>query len=137
MARTRAFCCKRCWPWCLAVVRCWASHTRNPFCERGLPPKKPSKSACSVNANRRCGNAVSRPWDRRLKGCAGCILETATAISFRFCGCAGNGTATRVIRAAQDRCVDLLVEQAERPVPARSHHADRPSLPALHLFEVV
>jgi hypothetical protein len=31
-----------------------------------------------------------------------------------------------VIRAAQDRCVDLLVEQAERPSP-----------PAQHLFEVV
>ena len=42
-----------------------------------------------------------------------------------------------VIRAAQDRCVDLLVEQAERPVPPRSHHAERPSPPALHLFEVV
>ncbi len=42
-----------------------------------------------------------------------------------------------VIRAAQDRCVDLLVEQAEKPVPARSHHAERPSPPAEHLFEVV
>ncbi len=42
-----------------------------------------------------------------------------------------------VIRAAQDRCVDLLVEQAERPVPARSHHAEHPSPAAQHLFEVV
>lgn len=42
-----------------------------------------------------------------------------------------------VIRAAQDRCVDLLVEQAEKPVPARSHHRERPSPPAEHLFEVV
>ena len=42
-----------------------------------------------------------------------------------------------LIRAAQDRCVDLLVEQAERPVPPRSHHAERPSPPALHLFEDV
>jgi hypothetical protein len=42
-----------------------------------------------------------------------------------------------VIRAAQDRCVDLLVEQAEKPVPARSHHPERPSPPAEHLFEVV
>ncbi|HET8851863.1 MAG TPA: IS4 family transposase [Ktedonobacteraceae bacterium] len=42
-----------------------------------------------------------------------------------------------VIRAAQDRCVDLLVEQAERPVPPRSHHPERPSPPAQHLFEVV
>jgi hypothetical protein len=42
-----------------------------------------------------------------------------------------------VIRAAQDRCVDLLVEQAERPVPPRSHHAEHPSPPAQHLFEVV
>ncbi len=42
-----------------------------------------------------------------------------------------------VIRAAQDRCVDLLVEQAETPVPPRSHHPERPSPPAEHLFEVL
>lgn len=42
-----------------------------------------------------------------------------------------------LVRAAQDRCVDLLVEQAEAPVPARSHHPERPSPPAQHLFEVV
>ena len=46
-----------------------------------------------------------------------------------------------VVRAAQDRCVDLLVEQADAAVPARSHHTRRPEQPAepkaLHLFEVV
>jgi hypothetical protein len=46
-----------------------------------------------------------------------------------------------VVRAAQDRCVDLLVEQAQTPVPTRSHHKRRPEQPAeppsLHLFEVV
>jgi len=42
-----------------------------------------------------------------------------------------------VIRACQDRCVDLLVEQAETAVPPRSHHPERPSPPAQHLFEVV
>jgi hypothetical protein len=46
-----------------------------------------------------------------------------------------------VVRAAQDRCVDLLVEQADAPVPARSHHKRRPeqeSAPKTqHLFEVV
>lgn len=31
-----------------------------------------------------------------------------------------------VIRAAQDRCVDLLVEQADAKVSARSHHKPRP-----------
>jgi transposase-like protein len=31
-----------------------------------------------------------------------------------------------VIRAAQDRCVDLLVEQADAPVAPRSHHRPRP-----------
>jgi hypothetical protein len=41
------------------------------------------------------------------------------------------------IRASQDRCVDLLVEQANAPVAPRSHHPDHPSPPALHLFEVV
>jgi hypothetical protein len=46
-----------------------------------------------------------------------------------------------VVRAAQDRCVDLLVEQADAPVAARLHHKRRPEQPAvpvpLHLFEVV
>jgi hypothetical protein len=43
-----------------------------------------------------------------------------------------------VVRAAQDRCVDLLVEQADAPVPRRSHHKRRPDQPApQHLFEVV
>ena len=46
-----------------------------------------------------------------------------------------------VVRAAQDRCVDLLVEQADAPVPPRSHHKRRPGQQAepktQHLFEVV
>jgi hypothetical protein len=43
-----------------------------------------------------------------------------------------------VVRAAQDRCVDLLVEQANTPPPPRSHHKRRPEEPGpLHLFEVV
>lgn len=46
-----------------------------------------------------------------------------------------------VVRAAQDRCVDLLVEQADAPVPPRSHHARRAAQEAApkpqHLFEVV
>src|SRR6266700_7114775 len=46
-----------------------------------------------------------------------------------------------VVRAAQDRCVDLLVEQADAAVPARSHHQRRPGQEAepktQHLFEVV
>jgi Transposase DNA-binding/Transposase Tn5 dimerisation domain len=42
-----------------------------------------------------------------------------------------------LVRAAQDRCVDLLVEQAQTPVPPRSHHPEHPSPPALHLFEEV
>lgn len=44
-----------------------------------------------------------------------------------------------VVRAAQDRCVDLLVEQADTAVAPRSHHT-RPAAQAekaLHLFEVV
>lgn len=40
-----------------------------------------------------------------------------------------------LIRAAQDRSVDLLVEQAETPVAPRSHHHPTPGV--LHLFEVV
>jgi Transposase DNA-binding/Transposase Tn5 dimerisation domain len=46
-----------------------------------------------------------------------------------------------LVRAAQDRCVDLLVEQADAPVARRSHHKRRPEQepePAPpHLFEVV
>ena len=45
-----------------------------------------------------------------------------------------------VVRAAQDRCVDLLVEQGEAPVPARSHHKRSPPAsgePPQHLFEVM
>ncbi len=46
-----------------------------------------------------------------------------------------------VVRAAQDRCVDLLVEQADAPVPPRSHHPRRAEQEAepqpQHLFAVV
>jgi hypothetical protein len=46
-----------------------------------------------------------------------------------------------VVRAAQDRCVDLLVEQADAPVPPRSHHPRRAGQEGepkpQHLFEVV
>jgi hypothetical protein len=46
-----------------------------------------------------------------------------------------------VVRAAQDRCVDLLVEQADAPVARRSHHPRRAGQEAepkqQHLFEVV
>ena len=46
-----------------------------------------------------------------------------------------------VVRAAQDRCVDLLVEQADAPLPPRSHHRPGAGQPAAakpqHLFEVV
>lgn len=42
-----------------------------------------------------------------------------------------------VVRASADRCVDLLVEQAEQPVAARSHHKVDATHPAAqHLFEV-
>src|SRR6266705_2847317 len=46
-----------------------------------------------------------------------------------------------VVRAAQDRCVDLRIEQADAPVPKRSHHRrgeqpDAKPAPA-HLFDVV
>src|SRR5712691_513242 len=46
-----------------------------------------------------------------------------------------------VVRAAQDRRVDLLVEQAEASVPKRSHHRRPPGQESVgkpqHLFEVV
>ena len=42
-----------------------------------------------------------------------------------------------VVRASSDRCVDLLVEQAEHPVGRRSHHKVDATHPASrHLFEV-
>ncbi len=46
-----------------------------------------------------------------------------------------------VVRAAQDRCVDLLVEQTDTPIARRSHHKRRleqdPQPVQQHLFEVV
>ncbi len=43
-----------------------------------------------------------------------------------------------VVRAAQDRCVDLLVEQADAPLPQRSHQrGHRLAQPPEHLFEVL
>jgi hypothetical protein len=43
-----------------------------------------------------------------------------------------------VVRAAQDRCVDLLVEQADTPAARPSHHKRRPEQPApQHVFAVV
>jgi hypothetical protein len=46
-----------------------------------------------------------------------------------------------VVRAAQDRCVDLLVEQADAPLAPRSHHQRRPEQEVApkseHLFAVV
>ena len=39
-----------------------------------------------------------------------------------------------VVRAAQDRCVDLRTEQADTPAAQRSHHQRRPQQ---HLFEVL
>lgn len=46
-----------------------------------------------------------------------------------------------VVRAAQDRCVDLLVEQADAPVAPRSHHQRRAEPQAApqpqHLFALV
>lgn len=42
-----------------------------------------------------------------------------------------------VVRASSDRCVDLLVEQADTPVAPRSHHKVDATHPASrHLFEV-
>ncbi len=42
-----------------------------------------------------------------------------------------------VVRASADRCVDLLVEQADTPVAPRSHHKASAAHPApQHLFEV-
>src|SRR6266568_859513 len=46
-----------------------------------------------------------------------------------------------VVRAAQDRCVERLLEQADAPLPPRSHHQPRAGQPAVakpqHLFDVV
>lgn len=42
-----------------------------------------------------------------------------------------------VVRAFQDRCVDLLVEQGEEPVAPRSHHHPAGAQASLHLMDVV
>jgi hypothetical protein len=42
-----------------------------------------------------------------------------------------------LVRAFEDRCVDLLVEQGNTPVASRSHHHQNAPLPRQHLLEVV
>jgi hypothetical protein len=137
LAPTMGFCCKRCWRWCPRAVRCSAVRTRTRFCASLLPPKKPDSSGCSVNEK-------SLVWERSVQA-LGSPPEGVRWVHsgdrysdiFSFLRLCRELHCDFVIRAAQDRCVDLLVEQAERPVPPRSHHAERPSPPALHLFEVV
>jgi Transposase DNA-binding len=65
----------------LAVAWCLASRTRNPFCARRLPPKKPSKSVCSGSEKVSSGNEAFRRWEPHQMECAGSMWETATAIS--------------------------------------------------------
>src|SRR6266581_8398869 len=117
MAPTTASCCKPCWRSNLPVAKCWASPIRNPSGVSRLPRGKPGGRANNASGNRRCGNAVCRPLASQQQHC------------------------DFVVRAAQDRCVDLLVEQADAAVKRRSHHKRRPEQdqqPAQqHLFEVV
>ncbi len=60
---------------------------------------------------------------------------------FPLLSCIRHGYGDFVIRAAQDRRVDLLVEQAEAPVAPRSHRRHAQAAQAeplsMHLFEVV
>src|SRR6266566_2967851 len=110
---------------------------QEPFLRQPAPPKETKQQRLQRERE-------SQVWERSVQalgsppeGVRWVHLGDRYSDIFSFLSLCREMQCDFLIRAAQDRCVDLLVEQAERPVPPRSHHAERPSPPALHLFEVV
>ena len=110
---------------------------QEPFLRQPAPPKETKQQRLQRERE-------SQVWERSVQalgsppeGVRWVHVGDRSSDIFAFLNLCREMKCDFVIRAAQDRCVDLLVEQAERPVPPRSHHAERPSPPALHLFEVV
>lgn len=110
---------------------------QEPFLRQPAPPKETKQQRLSRERE-------SQVWERSVQalgsppqGVRWIHVGDRYSDFFAFLRLCRELTCDFVIRAAQDRCVDLLVEQAETPVPPRSHHAQRPSPPALHLFDVV
>jgi len=110
---------------------------QDPFLRQPAPPKETKQQRLQRERE-------SQVWERSVQalgsppeGVRWVHIGDRYSDIFSFLSLCRERKCDFLIRAAQDRCVDLLVEQAEKPVPPRSHHAERPSPPALHLFEVV
>ena len=110
---------------------------QDPFLRKTAPAKEPKQERLQRERE-------SLVWERSVRALGAppdgvCWVHVGDRYSdsFSFLYLCREMQCDFVIRAAQDRCVDLLVAQAEKPVPARSHHPERPSPPAEHLFAVV
>ncbi len=110
---------------------------QDPFLRQPAPPKETKQQRLQRERE-------SQVWERSVQalgsppeGVRWVHIGDRYSDIFSFLSLCREMKCDFLIRAAQDRCVDLLVEQAERPAPPRSHHAEHPSPPALHLFEVV
>lgn len=110
---------------------------QEPFLRQPVPPKETKQQRLSQERE-------SQVWERSVQalgsppeGVRWVHVGDRYSDIFAFLRVCREMNCDFVIRAAQDRCVDLVVEQAETPVPPRSHHSARPSPPAQHLFEVV
>src|SRR5207244_9020537 len=125
---------------CRGVVRCWVGCIRNRFCGTLLPREKRGGSASSDSWR-------SLVWERSVEaigappaGVQWIHVGDRDSYIFALLSLMRQQQCDFVVRAAQDRCVDLLVEQADAPVPPRSHHPRRAGQAAeakpQHLFEV-
>ncbi|MBF6615016.1 MAG: IS4 family transposase [Chloroflexi bacterium] len=111
---------------------------QEPFLRQPAPPKE-------TKAQRLKRERESQVWERSVhalgtppEGVRWVHVGDRYSDIFSFLRLCRQQHTDFTIRACQDRCVDLLVEQAETPVPARSHHREHPPRPpAQHLFEVL
>jgi hypothetical protein len=110
---------------------------QEPFLRKEAPPKE-------TKAQRLKRERESQVWERSVQalgtppeGVRWVHVGDRYSDIFSFLRLCRQRHTDFTIRASQDRCVDLLVEQAETPVLARSHHREHPRPPAQHLFEVV
>jgi len=110
---------------------------QEPFLRQPAPAKEPKQQRLSRERE-------SLVWERSVQalgsppaGVGWVHVGDRYSDIFSFLRLCREQQCDSLVRACQDRCVDLLVEQAETPVPPRSHHPERPSPPSLHLFEEV
>jgi hypothetical protein len=102
---------------------------QEPFLRQPAPPKETKQQRLQRERE-------SQVWERSVQalgsppeGVRWVHIGDRSSDIFSFLSLCRERKCDFLIRAAQDRCVDLLVEQAERPVPPRSHHGERSSPP--------